>query len=1190
MSELASKPSSAAPGEQAVLRSSMVLAVSSGLVGVLSYTCGLLMANLLQVKAYSDYSAAQALLTTVGVAASALVPLPLSREIRANPRGSAGRKSAVGFALTVSLGVGLAAMVVLTGIAWLFTNPAAAITVGLAGFSLFAIMPVWGWLQGESRFTAYAGMSVAEVALRLVVSTVAVRAGLGTAGGVAGFIAGAALVLVAGIWWLRRDLGARLGAPADRSRWTETVRIGLVQLVVSTVVGVDVVLVAVLGADSVSDASYQAIATLAKGPVYVATGVTVVSFPLLRTVSADRLHGAVASMARSFAWLALPAAAVLATVPSSLVALVLPARYLGSLHLLPWLALTGLGYGTVGMLAILLLALGRYRRCVAGLAVTVVVLLSCMVGGWALGGATGLAIAAALGSVLVSGVLAVLAANLLPPGSILATLRAVLSAGALLLVLWLVHEVPLLWVPVVLVAGAFVLVAAKRGKPKEPEPIKGLRVLHLGFEDPAMPGSGGGSLRTHEINRRLAAQGHEVTVLTTRFPGCQDRVQDGVRYCHVGFGKGGNRATRTLGYVLGLPFAVRRHRGDLVVEDFFAPISSMAAPLWTGRPTVGVVQWLNAAEKSREYHLPFTPVERFGVRRHHSVVAVSEGVAERLRGYNERISVTVIGNGVDPLAFSPSARLGEDVVFIGRLEIAQKGLDLLFTAWKSVSEQVRGTLVVAGTGPDEGRLRQLAEELGIADRVRFAGWVSGRDKYELLASARLAVVPSRFETFGIVAVEALASGTPVVAFDIPCLREVIPAECGQLVEAFDVAAFARVVAERYQDEAWLAGAGRLGRQAARAWDWDLLAERQAEFYRAAVVSGPPTVHAQLSDLGRERTRGRRRRRLAVVGNVGNGNTGDESLLAVTLSELDGDAEVTVISRNPAAVTAVHGVPAVPMTVAGALPALLRCDGLVIVGGGMFGPGLPRLVRLLPHVAEWVGRLGRDVAYVAIGVYAGMPPGTLAALRRAARRGRLTVRDELSLHTLDIGRPVPCVGDLAWQLPSAEPALARAELARAGVDLDRPLLVLSPKAGTNSEQNESVVDTMALAARQWVDRGGSVVAIALSDHADYGRDSAYGDTSAAGLVSELAGVPVPVVGPNLAPALAKAVIGQAHGVLGLRFHALVFALATGTACIGFPWEPKAQALLAEHGLPTLTDQAALLTWLDDLLPTTTLARR
>ena len=88
-----------------------------------------------------------------------------------------------------------------------------------------------------------------------------------------------------------------------------------------------------------------------------------------------------------------------------------------------------------------------------------------------------------------------------------------------------------------------------------------LHVLHLGFEDPLMPGAGGGSVRTHQINRRLAADGFRVTVLTTTFPGAEERVQDGVRYVPVGAGQGRNRLTRLLGYVALLPFEARRRRG-----------------------------------------------------------------------------------------------------------------------------------------------------------------------------------------------------------------------------------------------------------------------------------------------------------------------------------------------------------------------------------------------------------------------------------------------------------------------------------------------------------------------------------------------------------------------------------------------------------------------------------------------------
>src|SRR5690348_7635679 len=208
-----------------------------------------------------------------------------------------------------------------------------------------------------------------------------------------------------------------------------------------------------------------------------------------------------------------------------------------------------------------------------------------------------------------------------------------------------------------------------------------LRVLHLGFEDPRMPGSGGGSARTREIDGRLAAAGLELTVLTTRYPGCADGVYDGVRYEHVGIGTGRNRLTRLLGYIAALPAAVRAHRdADLVVEDFLPPFSSMAVPLWTRRPVVGMVQWLHAREKARQYKLPFHLVERAAVRTHRSLIAVSQGTADRLADLNPSASVTVIGNGVDPRLLDQPPQLGRDVLCIGRLELEGKGLDLLLPA------------------------------------------------------------------------------------------------------------------------------------------------------------------------------------------------------------------------------------------------------------------------------------------------------------------------------------------------------------------------------------------------------------------------------------------------------------------------------------------------------------------------------
>ncbi len=367
-----------------------------------------------------------------------------------------------------------------------------------------------------------------------------------------------------------------------------------------------------------------------------------------------------------------------------------------------------------------------------------------------------------------------------------------------------------------------------------------MRVLHLGFEDPLMPGSGGGSVRTREIDRRLAAAGMAVTVLTTRYPGCVDGVYDGVRYEHVGIGRGSNRLTRLLGYVAALPAAVHAHRdADLVVEDFLPPFSSMAVPLWTRRPVVGMVQWLHAREKARQYKLPFHLVERAAVRTHRSLITVSQGTAERLHAMNAAASVTVIGNGVDPQLFEQPPQLGHDVLCLGRLELEGKGLDLLLPAWARASRQVDGDLVVAGSGPDEVRVRRLVEHLGLGRRVRFAGWVSGAEKARLLAGSRLVVVPSRAETFGIVAVEALAAGTPVVAFDIPCLREVVPSGCGRLVPPFDVGALAGAIVDLYPRAEHLLALGTAGRAFAAGYDWDDLARRQAEVYAAAALRGTP---------------------------------------------------------------------------------------------------------------------------------------------------------------------------------------------------------------------------------------------------------------------------------------------------------------------------------------------------------------
>ena len=145
--------------------------------------------------------------------------------------------------------------------------------------------------------------------------------------------------------------------------------------------------------------------------------------------------------------------------------------------------------------------------------------------------------------------------------------------------------------------------------------------------------------------------------------------------------------------------------------------------------------------------------------------------------------------------------------------------------------------MLAGTGPDEDALRERVERHGLADRVYFAGWTAGEAKARLLAGARVVAVPSRFETFGIVGAEAVATGSVAVIFDIACLREVVPGEVGVRVpltgdDVTDVAAYARALHRAYDDETLRARAAAEGPRLAAVHDWDALALAQERVYRA----------------------------------------------------------------------------------------------------------------------------------------------------------------------------------------------------------------------------------------------------------------------------------------------------------------------------------------------------------------------
>jgi glycosyltransferase involved in cell wall biosynthesis len=361
-----------------------------------------------------------------------------------------------------------------------------------------------------------------------------------------------------------------------------------------------------------------------------------------------------------------------------------------------------------------------------------------------------------------------------------------------------------------------------------------LRIVHLAYEDPRQPGSGGGSVRTWEINRRLADR-HDISVITAGYQDAVERIEDGIRWIPLRPRTGGK--IDRLAYFAQVGPALHRWSHDLVVEDFSAPFSTAFSPLFTHAPVVASVQWMFAREMRRKYHLPFDWVERLGLRRYYDFITVSTWLAREVGRRKPKAIIEPIPNGIDEVAFRIEPQRPQHLLFVGRLDAAQKGVDLLLDIYARLCRRFDGSpppLLIAGDGPDRDALVARAEQLGIADRVEFLGRVEGIEKFRLMAEAHAVLMPSRFETFGIVAAEALAVGVPLVAFDTGPLREVAGGGGASLVQPFELDRFTTVVLNVISEHDGRDRAREKGRAWAQRYRWDEIAMRQERHYLQTV--------------------------------------------------------------------------------------------------------------------------------------------------------------------------------------------------------------------------------------------------------------------------------------------------------------------------------------------------------------------
>jgi glycogen(starch) synthase len=204
-----------------------------------------------------------------------------------------------------------------------------------------------------------------------------------------------------------------------------------------------------------------------------------------------------------------------------------------------------------------------------------------------------------------------------------------------------------------------------------------------------------------------------------------------------------------------------------------------------------------------------------------------------------------VPNAVDPAEWrppDPPPVRGEDgplLVSWGRLQY-EKGFQFLVEAMASLRRRVPGIhLVIAGRGSHLSELEALAQFLGVADIVEFAGFVPDDELKGLLHRASCVVVPSLYEPFGIVALEALAAGAPLVAAASGGMAEVLEGtDAGLLVPPGDAGSLAQAV-ERMLHEPGLAQASAAAgeRLVTSAYSWDAVVRPTLEVYRAAGAGG-----------------------------------------------------------------------------------------------------------------------------------------------------------------------------------------------------------------------------------------------------------------------------------------------------------------------------------------------------------------
>lgn len=389
-----------------------------------------------------------------------------------------------------------------------------------------------------------------------------------------------------------------------------------------------------------------------------------------------------------------------------------------------------------------------------------------------------------------------------------------------------------------------------------------MQILFCNYEYPPLGGGGG------VLNAALAAElakRHSVTVLTSRALGLPaESVELGVRILRAPVVLRREAAAATFAsmaaYVITGTWAGRallnRERYDVINTHFALPTGPVGYTLARLARTPNVLSvhggdlYDPSKRSSAHRHAPLRACVRRIALAADAVVAQSRDTAANLRRYYAaEIEPSIIPLGIAPPPAVHAARVDFDfderdvlLVTVGRL-VKRKAVDQLIDIVAQLGSR-RVKLVVIGSGPMDTLWRAHAHERGVAAQVRFMGAVSEEVKTQLLSLADLYVSTSQHEGFGLVYVEAMAAGLPVVCYATGGQRDFLcDGETGHVVQTNDLRSFAERCAELVQRPGRRAAIGRANRLRAREYFIDRCAERYESLFEAVIRNAAATSAA-----------------------------------------------------------------------------------------------------------------------------------------------------------------------------------------------------------------------------------------------------------------------------------------------------------------------------------------------------------